>query len=35
MDREGLTGLDAVRRVRAARPGALNNTSFVRWLTSR
>ena len=35
MDREGLTGLEAVRRVRAARPGALNNTSFVHWITSR
>ena len=34
MDREGLTGLEAVRRVRAARPGALNNTSFVHWLAS-
>ena len=35
MDREGLTGLEAVRRVRAARPGALSNGSFVRWLASR
>ena len=35
MAREGLSGLDAVRRVRAARPGALSNGSFVRWLASR
>jgi protein-tyrosine phosphatase len=35
MQRYGISGREAVRRVRAGRPGALSNSGFVHWLISR